>query len=66
MDRQECIRMLKIERDKARGNEADTKVIDMYNTTIKFLISDERKDEIIYLQNKVIERRSCYVKCKEV
>ena len=35
MDRQECIRMLKIERDKARENEADTKVIDMYRIRIK-------------------------------
>lgn len=66
MDRQECIRMLKIERDKARENEADTKVIDMYNTTINFLISDEKNEEIIYLQNRIIERRSCYVKCKEM
>ena len=66
MDRQECIRMLKIERDKARENEADTKVIDMYNDTIKFLISDKNKDEIIYLQNKVIERRTYYGERKEV
>ena len=60
MDRQECIRMLNIEKDKARENEADTKVIDMYNTTIEFLKSDERNEEIIYLQNKVIERSTYY------
>ena len=66
MDRQECIRMLKIERDKARENEADTKVIDMYNTTINFLISDERNEEIIYLQNKVIERSTYYGERKEM
>lgn len=66
MDRQECIRMLKTERDKARENEADTKVIDMYNTTIKFLISDERNEEIIFLQNKVIERSTYYGERKEV
>lgn len=66
MDRQECIRMLKTERDKAKENEADTKVIDMYNTTIKFLISDERNEEIIYLQNKVIERSTYYGERKEM
>lgn len=66
MDRQECIRMLKVERDKARENEADTKVIDMYNTTINFLISDEKNEEIIYLQNKVIERSTYYGDRKEV
>lgn len=60
MDRQECIRMLKIEKDKAKENEADTKIIDMYNTTIKFLISDEKNEEIIFLQNKVIERSTYY------
>lgn len=66
MDRQECIRMLKIERNKARENGADTKVIDMYNDTIKFLISDKNKDEIIYLQNKVIERSTYYGDRKKV
>lgn len=52
--------MLGLERDKARENEADVKIIDMYNDTIEFLKSDERKDEIIYLQNKVIERSTYY------
>jgi hypothetical protein len=66
MDRQECIRMLKIERDKARENEADVKIIDMYNDTINFLISDKNKDEIMYLQNKVIERSTYYGERKEV
>lgn len=66
MDRQECIRMLNIERDKARENEADVKIIDMYNTTIEFLKSDEKNEEIIHLQNKVIERSTYYGERKEV
>lgn len=66
MDRQECIRMLGIERDKARENEADVKIIDMYNDTIGFLKSDEKNEEIIYLQNKILERRSYYVNSKKM
>lgn len=66
MDRQECIRMLNIERDKARENEADVKIIDMYNTTIEFLKSDEKNEEIIYLQAQVIERRTYYVNSEKM
>lgn len=86
MDRKECIRLLKIEREcvlrqdtpkcQRRGSsdtcfgcdlcQESNKIVEMYNSVIDFLTEEINMNEIIYLQNKVIERSTYYGERKEV
>ena len=86
MDRKECIRLLKIERECVlrqdtpkcqRQGSSDTcfgcdlcqesnKIEEMYNSVIDFLTEEINMNEIIYLQNKVIERSTYYGDRKKV
>ena len=86
MDRKECIRLLKIEREcvlrqdtpkcQRRGSsytcfgcdlcQESNKIEEMYNSVIDFLTEEINMSEIIYLQNKVIERSTYYGERKEV